>query len=211
MCIMYFFHQTGDFVDADFDHAFEFEAMACVANSKDMGPWQILAAANILQRIIFSVFTSCGASVFQKELHRPFLPKDENVQHHDIFILWTSTRPQQGVPSLWTQNHFVPLVKQKGADLVNSAFSVHSVPRVGDYVTIQLTVRRRIVTYHAVVVKPPADFSLKDHEVFVKFMKQSGRFFIFPRNPDFSVISTLETFVRICPPPTIKNRNRHFF
>ena len=43
-----FYHQSGDFVHRDLERAYELEVMASATNSKEMGPWQILAAANVL-------------------------------------------------------------------------------------------------------------------------------------------------------------------
>ena len=43
-----FYHQSGDFVHRDLEHAYEMDVMASATNSKEMGPWQILAAATVL-------------------------------------------------------------------------------------------------------------------------------------------------------------------
>ena len=68
-----FYHQSGDFIHRDLERAYELEVMASATNSKEMGPWQILAAANVPHRQIHSVYPNLGGSVVRREVNSVLL------------------------------------------------------------------------------------------------------------------------------------------
>ena len=70
---MSFYHQSGDFIHRDLKQAYELEVMASATDSKQVGPWQILAAANVLHRQIHSVYPNLGSSVVQREVNSVLL------------------------------------------------------------------------------------------------------------------------------------------
>ena len=53
----------------DLKQAYKLEVMASATDSKQVGPWQILAAANVLHRQIRSVYPNLGSSVVQREVN----------------------------------------------------------------------------------------------------------------------------------------------
>lgn len=212
---MNFYHQSGDFIQSTAEEAFEDEAMACAANSKDMGPWQLLAAATILQRCVHSIYPAIGSAVLRREVHRPFLPDRDN--YHPIFIMWTTTRDDLGEvnPEFWTANHFVPIVKDIH-DVLNNAFHEPTPPeptppKIGDFVIVTYHVGRRELVYRGLVIPTPNSIAVREGEFVVRFLRQSGNFFVFPPKDDISVVSFQEASVELSPPPTIDNRGHHFF
>ena len=70
------YHSTTS--QRDLKQAYKLEVMASATDSKQVGPWQILAAANVLHRQIHSVYPNLGSSVVQREV------KCFNVLHRQI-------------------------------------------------------------------------------------------------------------------------------
>ena len=208
-----FFHQSGDFPLLNMFEAFKQETMASASNSIDLGPWQMLAAATVLQRTVVSVFPEKGSAEARQELHRPFLPvSGVGPSTFPVYIMWTSNREdlENVSPDLWLPNHFVPLVLDKDfADIHNTAFCEANVPNIGDFVRVVYTVRGKDIVYMAMVIPPVP--GLKEGEFFVKFFRKSGAFFVFPSTDDCSVISHIEAKIDVVDPPTINGRGHHFF
>ena len=87
--------------------------MGCVRNSKELGPWQLHAAASILQRTVQSDYRLFGSEVYKKEMHGPFFPNPfPETANFPVYILRTTKRDDMATPAKphhWIANHFVSL------------------------------------------------------------------------------------------------------
>ena len=190
-----FYHQSGDFIHRDLERAYELEVMASATNSKEIGPWQILAAANVLHWRIHSVYPNLGGSVVQREVNRGFYSDHATSQsqpaNFPIWIMWSSNREDlvNVNPVFWMASHFVPLVKEgvmweqdTDDDILNQGFFEAPLPKVGDFIT-SFHIGRRLVQYHALVVSPEdhsMELHLQEGEFTVKYLWNSGNTFVFP-------------------------------
>ncbi|GFO06624.1 (S)-beta-bisabolene synthase [Plakobranchus ocellatus] len=82
------------------------------------------------------------------------------------------------------------------------------VPRVGDFIAVKYYSGKKELIYNAVVIPPAEDVA--EEEIMVSFLKQQGKAYVFPDVPEICAIGAAEIF-KILSPPTIDNRNRHYF
>ena len=146
----------------DLKQAFELEVMASATDSKEMGPWQILAAANVLHHQIHSVYPNLGSSVVRREVNRVFYCDTSQSQpdNFPIWVMWTSNREdlENVNPIFWMASRFVPLVNEGETreqntddDILNQSFWEAPLPEVGDFIITSFRTGRRLVQYHALL------------------------------------------------------------
>ena len=194
-------HATGDFhLVPSVELAFDCEVMAAVQDGKDLGMWHMLAAANVLQRKIYSIYPANNPSFF-----RTVLP-DEDLQF-PIYIQWTSCSNEDITPG-WKSTHFVPIVKDR------RHVSDPNVIRVGDFVWADFYNGDGDLggSYRGVIVPRPDSFPPPppgENVVCVQCLRKSGRYYVFPQQEDISEVKLKD--VRKTQEPTINNRGHYFF
>lgn len=105
--LLTFLHASGDFsVVPTLELAFQCEVVAAVANSKDMGLWHLMAAANILGREVHSIFPTPNPHM--NKVCKP----DDPATSFPIYVQWTSTH-NTPLDAAWSANHVVPVVKTR--------------------------------------------------------------------------------------------------
>lgn len=160
--LLAFLHASGDFsVVPTLELAFQCEVVAAVANSKDMGLWHLMAAANVLGRVVHSVFPT--QNPFMTKICKPE-KQGTSATATPVYIQWTSTH-NTPLDAMWTANHVVPVVKTR-----------HFVPQrdiqVGDFVMADfVSMDGKIGRYRAVVIPKPAHFPNCPGEVYVKCLR----------------------------------------
>ena len=153
--------------------------------------------------------------------NRDFFPLSSTVNYFPIYIMWSSTSYDTSC-TYWCANHFVPLVKDD--DLLNQALIEDEIqpaqqkeavncalPQIGDFVKATFTVRKRTIVYMAVVIPPLSDCHLNKNEIFVKYLRQQGGYYVFPKTDDISLLSLLEARVEVIQCKLINNRGHHYF
>ena len=73
-----------------------------------MGMWQLLAASNILESAIVSVYPKKGSLKLQKCFGRGLVPRNTSYDK-PVFVSWTSSRMDMN-EEFWVANHVVPLL-----------------------------------------------------------------------------------------------------
>jgi hypothetical protein len=196
-----FLHASGDFaLVPSLEVAFDCEVVAAVANSRDLGVWHLLAAANIFNTKIVSIFPTPNP-----HMNRVCEPTESTTTMFPLYIQWTSNRNRE-LDATWTANHVVPVVKMR-----NYVVRPDSI-QVGDYVTSEFTSTEGTTkVYRAVVVTKPTWMPQLDGEVVVKCMRarDNGKYYVFPDVDDISSVPLGR--VKKSAPPTINSRGHHFF
>ena len=79
--------------------------------SREMGIWQLAAAANAIGRPVLSVYPHLGWESYQTVNNRMLMPAtaDPSCAQKPLRIMWTSSRKDM-TPIHWTADHFVPLL-----------------------------------------------------------------------------------------------------
>ena len=197
--LLAFLHASGDFnAVPTLEMAYECEVLTTVANSKHMGLWHLMAAANVLETDIKSIFPAPNI-----HMNRVFKP-DGAAARFPIYVQWTSTHDIP-VDATWSANHVVSVVKSRNyvphPDIIN----------VGDYVTAEfVSLDGKVGKYRAVVVPRPGHFPDLPEEVCVKCLRprDNGRYYVFPNVDDISFLPLCR--VKKTPQPTINNRGHYY-
>ena len=79
--------------------------------SREMGIWQVAAAAHAIGRPVLSVYPQLGWESYQTINNRMLMPgtADPFCAQKPLHIMWTSSRKDM-TPIHWTADHFVPLL-----------------------------------------------------------------------------------------------------
>lgn len=195
-------HMTGDFhLVPSLEMAYDCEVMKSVADGKDLGMWHLLAAANVLQRNIHSVYPADG-HIFNR-----LVTPDDPPSQFPLYIQWTSCAEEE-ITSAWKSTHFVPIVKDC------QHVSNPNVIRVGDFVWADFYNRDGVLagSYRGVVVARPSHFPpppANESVVCVQCLRKVGRYFVFPRQDDISEVKLRD--IRKTKEPTVNNRGHYFF
>jgi hypothetical protein len=85
---------------------YDLEVFSLRKNGTYCGIWQFHAAANVLGRPVYSIYPKCELVNLRIDLHRKFLPHDEQLKlKSHVGIMWTKASNVSVQP-----NHFVPLL-----------------------------------------------------------------------------------------------------
>ena len=197
--LLAFLHASGDFnVVPTLELAFQCEVVAAVANSKDMGLWHLMAAANVLGRDIHSIFPT--PNIYMNKVCKP----DGPATSFPVYVQWTSTHNTL-LDATGSANHVVPVVKSRN-------FVPQRDIQIGDFVTADFhSMDGKVERYRAVVVPKPSHFPDLPDEICVKCLrlKDNGRYYVFPNVDDISCVPMAQ--ITKSHQPTMNNRGHYFF
>ena len=102
--------QLSDFYGVEPEQVFQLETLDVSRPCRYMGIWQIMAAANVFQAPVFSIYPSSQEADFYKLFYdRTVTPRNPKTKQA-LLILWTSTRDDVKI------NHAVPLMPLTNCD-----------------------------------------------------------------------------------------------
>ncbi|GFN75253.1 vertnin [Plakobranchus ocellatus] len=104
--------QLSDFYGRETDEIFQLETLEVSRPCSFMGMWQIIAAANVFQAPVLSVYPTLADSqepdFYKLFFDRTVVPRNP-ITNQTLVILWTSTREDVSMTH-WAANHVVPLM-----------------------------------------------------------------------------------------------------
>ena len=86
--------------------------------SREMGIWQLAAAANAIGRPVLSVYPQLGWESYQTINNRMLMPAtaDPSCAQKPLHIMWTSSRKDMTPVPDWPADHFVALLPPTDPD-----------------------------------------------------------------------------------------------
>ena len=127
----------SDLSDEGVRKTLENETLGVVQNAALIGAWQVMAASEMLQVKICSIYPELGWDANRDLLNRMFVPQE--AQDNIILrIMWSSNREDLTMEH-WTANHVLPLLPSlqdiaddMQNDVLNTGF-LADMPQVGEF------------------------------------------------------------------------------
>lgn len=86
------------------------EVVNICASGRYMGIWQIGALANILEKIVVSVYLLYDGYTVRNFLNRTFIPVQQNeIRGNQVYVTWSNFKGRNIPETEWRPNHVVPL------------------------------------------------------------------------------------------------------
>lgn len=102
----------SDFYGRETKQVFQLETLEISRACSFMGMWQVMAAANVFQAPVLSVYPSLIESkepdFYKLFFDRTIMPRNP-ITTQTLVILWSSTRDDVSIEH-WAANHVVPLM-----------------------------------------------------------------------------------------------------